>query len=106
MILNAIEGKPLPVYGDGSNVRDWLYVEDHARTLYFILTKERSGETYNVGGRNERTNLEVVKAICSAIDQVHPHGAPPDRLITYVADRPGHDHRYTIDVGKLERELG
>jgi dTDP-glucose 4,6-dehydratase len=106
MILNAFEGKPLPVYGDGSNVRDWLYVEDHAKALYLILTNGRPGETYNVGGRNERTNLAVVEGVCAALDQLNPHGAPHHRHITYVTDRPGHDHRYAIDASKLERELG
>jgi dTDP-glucose 4,6-dehydratase len=106
MILNAIEGKPLPVYGNGSNVRDWLYVEDHAKALHLILEKGRPGETYNVGGRNERSNLEVVKAICRVLDEVNPDGEPHDRYITYVADRPGHDHRYAIDATKLEGELG
>jgi dTDP-glucose 4,6-dehydratase len=105
MILNAIEGKPLPVYGNGSNVRDWLYVEDHAKALHLILQKGRPGETYNVGGRNERSNLEVVKTICCVLDEVKPDGGPHDRHITYVADRPGHDHRYAIDAGKLEGEL-
>jgi dTDP-glucose 4,6-dehydratase len=105
-ILNALEGKPLPVYGDGSNVRDWLYVEDHAKALHLILRKGRPGETYNVGGRNERTNLEVVRGICAALDQLDPVGAPHDRLISYVTDRPGHDHRYAIDATKLENELG
>jgi dTDP-glucose 4,6-dehydratase len=106
MILNAFEGKPLPIYGDGSNVRDWLYVEDHARALYLILTKGRTGETYNVGGRNERTNVEIVQTICDTLDEVNPNGAPHRRLITYVKDRPGHDHRYAIDASKLENELG
>jgi dTDP-glucose 4,6-dehydratase len=106
MILNAFERKALPVYGDGSNVRDWLYVEDHAKALCLILEKGRPGETYNVGGRNERTNLEVVKGICTALDQLSPEGAPHDRYITYVTDRPGHDHRYAIDATKLESELG
>ena len=106
MILNAFEGKALPVYGDGSNVRDWLYVEDHAKALALILRKGLPGETYNVGGRNERTNLEVVKGICSALDKLKPEGTPHDQLITYVTDRPGHDHRYAIDATKLERELG
>jgi dTDP-glucose 4,6-dehydratase len=105
MILNAVEGKPLPVYGDGSNVRDWLYVEDHAKALSLILKKGQPGETYNVGGRNERTNLEVVKGICSALDLLNPDGAPHARHITYVTDRPGHDHRYAIDATKLESEL-
>jgi dTDP-glucose 4,6-dehydratase len=106
MILNALEGKPLPVYGNGANVRDWLYVEDHAKALHLILTKGRPGETYNVGGRNERTNLEVVRAICGVLDKVHPVGSPHDRDIVYVTDRPGHDHRYAIDASKLESELG
>jgi dTDP-glucose 4,6-dehydratase len=106
IILNASQGKPLPVYGDGSNVRDWLYVEDHAKALSLILTKGRPGQTYNVGGRNERTNLEVVQGICTVLDEVNPNGAPHHRHITYVTDRPGHDHRYAIDAGKLESELG
>ena len=106
MILNALDEKPLPVYGDGSNIRDWLYVEDHARALYSILTKGRPGEKYNVGGRNEKTNLEVVHAICDALDQLRPTRAPRRSLIAFVADRPGHDHRYAIDATKLESELG
>jgi dTDP-glucose 4,6-dehydratase len=106
MILNALEGKLLPVYGNGSNVRDWLYVEDHAKALDLILKKGQPGETYNVGGRNECSNLEVVKAICRVLDEVNPNGGPHDRYITYVTDRPGHDHRYAIDAGKLEAELG
>ena len=105
-ILNALEGKSLPVYGDGSNVRDWLFVEDHARALVEILQKGRPGETYNVGGGNERTNLEVVNAICDTLDDLVPAGASRRRLITFVPDRPGHDHRYAIDAGKIERELG
>jgi dTDP-glucose 4,6-dehydratase len=106
MILNAFEGKPLPVYGDGSNVRDWLFVEDHAKALYLILQRGLPGETYNVGGRNERTNLQVVQDICTALDELRPGGGPHSRYITYVTDRPGHDHRYAIDASKLERELG
>jgi dTDP-glucose 4,6-dehydratase len=106
IILNALDEKPLPVYGDGSNVRDWLYVEDHARALYSILTRGQLGEKYNVGGRNERTNLEVVHAICDALDQLRPSGTPRRRLVSFVTDRPGHDHRYAIDATKLERELG
>jgi dTDP-glucose 4,6-dehydratase len=105
-ILNALEGKSLPVYGDGSNVRDWLFVEDHARALVEILQKGRPGETYNVGGGNERTNLAVVNAICDTLDDLVPTGASRRRLITFVPDRPGHDHRYAIDAGKIERELG
>jgi dTDP-glucose 4,6-dehydratase len=106
VILNALDGKPLPVYGDGANVRDWLYVEDHARALHMILTRGRLGETYNVGGRNERRNIDVVRRICALMDDMRPEGAPHDRLITFVRDRPGHDHRYAIDAGKLEAELG
>ena len=106
IILNALDEKPLPVYGDGSNVRDWLYVEDHARALHSILTRGRLGEKYNVGGRNERTNLEVVHAICDGLDQLRPAGTPRRRLVSFVTDRPGHDHRYAIDATKLERELG
>jgi dTDP-glucose 4,6-dehydratase len=106
MILNAFEGKSLPVYGNGSNIRDWLYVEDHAKALSLILEKGQPGETYNVGGRNERTNLEVVKSICNVLDRLSPDGAPHDRHITFVTDRPGHDHRYAINAAKLERELG
>jgi dTDP-glucose 4,6-dehydratase len=106
MILNAFHGKPLPVYGDGSNVRDWLYVEDHAKALHLILRKGVPGGTYNVGGRNERTNLEVVKEICATLDKLRPANWSHGRYITYVADRPGHDHRYAIDASKLERELG
>jgi dTDP-glucose 4,6-dehydratase len=106
MILNAYDGEPLPVYGNGGNVRDWLYVEDHARALHLILTRGRIGEAYNVGGRNEQTNLAVVGWICSLMDQHNPAGAPHHRLITHVADRPGHDRRYAIDATKLETELG
>ena len=108
VILNALEGKPLPVYGDGSNVRDWLYVEDHARALALIAAHGRPGETYNVGGRNERTNLQVVQGVCDLVDELA--GALPAGsrrgLITFVADRPGHDRRYAIDASKLENELG
>jgi dTDP-glucose 4,6-dehydratase len=106
IILNALHGKPLPVYGDGSNIRDWLYVDDHARALLTVLQKGRLGEKYNVGGRNERKNIDVVNRICETLDRLHPSGAPHVRLITYVKDRPGHDHRYAIDADKLETELG
>ena len=106
MILNALQGKPLPVYGDGLNIRDWLYVDDHARALWLIVTKGVAGRTYNVGGRNEQTNLAVVERICELMDVEHPEGAPHRRLISYVTDRPGHDRRYAIDASRLERELG
>jgi len=106
MILNALSGKPLPVYGDGSNVRDWLYVEDHARALVAIMTAGRLGEKYNVGGRNERTNLDVVETICALLDAHFPERPAHRQLITHVTDRPGHDHRYAIDASKLEAELG
>lgn len=103
--LNAMGGRHLPVYGKGDNVRDWLFVEDHARALLLIASKGKPGETYNVGGRNERTNLQVVEAICDELDRVMPADAPRRNLITFVKDRPGHDHRYAIDATKLEREL-
>jgi len=105
--LNALEGKPLPIYGKGDNVRDWLHVEDHARALHLIATQGVPGESYNVGGRNERTNLEVVEAICDVLDELRPIAGQRRRdLITFVADRPGHDARYAIDATKLETELG
>ena len=106
MILNAKEGKDLPVYGDGSNIRDWLHVDDHARALYMILTKGRLGEGYNVGGRNERTNLQVVHTICDTLDGLMQTNTPRRELIKFVQDRPGHDQRYAIDATKLENELG
>jgi len=108
VILNALEGKPLPVYGKGENVRDWLYVEDHARALTTVLTQGAVGESYNVGGRNERTNLQVVETICDVLDARVPlaDGRSRRDLITYVTDRPGHDRRYAIDATKLETELG
>ncbi|MCC6889563.1 MAG: dTDP-glucose 4,6-dehydratase [Hyphomicrobiales bacterium] len=104
-VLNGIEGQPIPVYGDGLNVRDWLHVEDHARALYCILTHGRPGEKYNVGADGERTNIEVVHAICDCLDRLRPQAAPHRRLITHVTDRPGHDRRYAIDAGKLRAEL-
>ena len=104
--LNALDGKQLPVYGDGSNIRDWLFVEDHARALLIILQKGQIGEKYNVGGRNERTNLQVVHAICDTLDELVPGDTPRRDLITFVKDRPGHDARYAIDATKLEDELG
>lgn len=106
IILNARDGKPLPVYGDGRNVRDWLYVDDHARALFLILQKGRLGEKYNVGGRNEQANITVVETVCDLIDKWVPGTEPRRKLITYVADRPGHDRRYAIDATKLETELG
>jgi dTDP-glucose 4,6-dehydratase len=108
MILNAIDGKPLPVYGDGQQVRDWLFVEDHCRALRLVLAAAGAGETYNVGGDCERANLTIVEAICNAIDGRLPHlpHAPCRSLITHVTDRPGHDRRYAIDAGKIRRELG
>ena len=106
VVLNALEGKPLPVYGKGDNIRDWLFVEDHARALWTIATTGRLGEKYNVGGRNERTNLSVVETICDVLDDLVPAAAPRRDLIRFVTDRPGHDHRYAIDASKLERDLG
>jgi dTDP-glucose 4,6-dehydratase len=108
MILNAVEGKPLPVYGDGLNVRDWLYVADHCAALRAVLEGGRPGETYNIGGAAERTNIEVVRTVCALLDELHPHSpvTPHEKLITFVRDRPGHDRRYAIDARKIERELG
>jgi dTDP-glucose 4,6-dehydratase len=107
MLLNALEGLPLPVYGDGLNVRDWLYVEDHARALDLVLRRGRPGETYAVGARNERTNLELVGLICDRLDEKAVRAEGPRRqLIRFVSDRPGHDRRYAIDPGKIEKELG
>ena len=106
-ILAAIERRPLPVYGRGDNVRDWLFVDDHARALELVLTRGRVGESYNVGGRAERSNLQVVEAICDLLDQRLGASEGPRRsLITFVTDRPGHDRRYAIDSTKIERELG
>lgn len=110
MILNAISGKSLPVYGDGGQIRDWLYVEDHARALYLVATQGKVGETYNIGGHNERANIDVVKTICQLLEELVPNKpkgvAYYQDLITFVADRPGHDIRYAIDASKIERELG
>jgi dTDP-glucose 4,6-dehydratase len=108
VILNALDGKPLPVYGDGQQIRDWLYVEDHARAIWLVLQRGRVGETYNIGGLNERPNLEVVQRICSLLDRLAPRAGAKGYAaqITYVADRPGHDRRYAIDCSKLQRELG
>ena len=108
MTLNALEGKPLPVYGDGRNVRDWLYVEDHTRALWKVLEGGRPGETYNIGGDCERTNLQVVEALCRTIDALRPDlpHSPCWSLVKFVPDRPGHDRRYAIDTAKIRRELG
>ncbi|MDA8657093.1 dTDP-glucose 4,6-dehydratase [Luminiphilus sp.] len=110
VILNAIHGKPLPVYGDGLQIRDWLYVEDHAKALIKVVTEGKVGETYNIGGHNEKTNLEVVQTICDLLEELTPEkpsGIDKYRdLITFVKDRPGHDARYAIDASKIERELG
>ncbi|GAB6068106.1 dTDP-glucose 4,6-dehydratase [Methylothermus subterraneus] len=107
MILNAIEGKPLPVYGTGQNVRDWLYVEDHCRAIERVLEAGRPGEVYNIGGGSEKTNLEVVQTLCRLLDELLPHSPyrPHAQLIAFVADRPGHDLRYAIDASKIHREL-
>jgi len=108
MTLNALKGKSLPVYGDGLNVRDWLYVEDHCEALQLVLEKGKVGEVYNIGGRCERTNVEIVDEICALLDRVCPNSPfiPHSSLITYVKDRPGHDRRYAIDCSKIEKELG
>jgi dTDP-glucose 4,6-dehydratase len=108
MILNALDGKPLPVYGDGLNVRDWIFVEDHCRALLRVLESGRPGEVYNIGGNSERANLEVVRSICATVDELCPDlpRRPCSSLITYVKDRPGHDHRYAIDATKIRGELG
>jgi dTDP-glucose 4,6-dehydratase len=110
MILNALQGKPLPMYGDGSQIRDWLYVDDHARALYRVLTNGKLGETYNIGGLNEKKNIDVVKGICAIMDEMvteKPAGLNRfEELITFVKDRPGHDERYAIDAGKINADLG
>jgi dTDP-glucose 4,6-dehydratase len=110
MILNAIEGQPLPVYGDGGQVRDWLFVEDHVRALLTVLCRGRVGETYNIGGGGERPNLDVVNAICDGLERLAPNKpagvARYADLITHVADRPGHDRRYAIDATRITAELG
>lgn len=106
MILNALHEKPLPVYGDGKQVRDWLFVEDHARALYLVATKGKAFETYNVGGNSERKNIEVVETICEILDELLPKNESYKNLITFVKDRPGHDLRYAIDASKIKKELG
>ncbi len=106
VILNALAGREIPVYGQGLNVRDWLYVEDHADALLLVLAKGAVGRSYNIGGENEASNIDIVRKICALLDEMHPNGAPHARLITYVADRPGHDLRYAIDPSRIRRELG
>jgi dTDP-glucose 4,6-dehydratase len=108
VILNAVRGKPLPIYGDGMNVRDWLYVADHCAAIRVVLDKGRPGETYNIGGWNEKPNLDIVHTVCALLDEMHPGSPtlPHAELIAYVKDRPGHDRRYAIDARKIERELG
>jgi dTDP-glucose 4,6-dehydratase len=106
MILNGLAQKPLPLYGDGMNVRDWLYVLDHCHAVRLVLGKGRAGDTYNIGGGGERTNLEVVKAICTLLDEARPRDAPHEKLVTFVVDRPGHDRHYAMNSRKIESELG
>jgi len=108
VILNALEGKPLPVYGKGENVRDWLYVDDHAEALILVAERGKVGESYNIGGRNEHKNIDVVRRICALVDDLAPDRTigKREQLITFVTDRPGHDMRYAIDASKIERELG
>ncbi|QRZ12372.1 dTDP-glucose 4,6-dehydratase [Paracoccus methylovorus] len=106
VILNALHGRPIPVYGDGGNIRDWLYVEDHADALLLVLEKGRIGRSYNIGGENEATNIDLVRSICGHMDRLRPDAAPHDRLISFVTDRPGHDRRYAIDPGRVRNELG
>ena len=106
MILNALAGKPLPVYGNGQQIRDWLYVEDHARALILVAQEGKLGETYNIGGHNEKANLEVVQTLCDLLQDLVPQDASYRDLITFVTDRPGHDHRYAIDASKIEKDLG
>ena len=105
MILNALDGKPLPVYGDGKNVRDWLFVDDHCRALRLVLERGEPGEAYNIGGSLERANIDIVRMICATVDRIWPSlpHAPCESLITFVKDRPGHDRRYAVDAGKIRR---
>ena len=106
VIIKALAGDPIPVYGDGGNIRDWLYVEDHADALLTVVTQGKLGRTYNIGGENEATNIDLVRMICAELDAHRPEAAPHDRLITFVADRPGHDRRYAIDPERIRTELG
>lgn len=108
MILNALNGQPLPVYGDGQQIRDWLYVEDHCEAIWTVLTRAQAGETYNIGGSNQPTNLEIVRTICALLDELRPESPyrPHEQLIQFVPDRPGHDRRYAMDIRKIQAELG
>ena len=106
IILNALSGKPLPVYGDGQQIRDWLFVTDHCEAIYKILTQGVSGQTYNIGGNNQPANLTIVETICDLLDEVQPMAEPHRNLIKFVTDRPGHDRRYAMNISKIERELG
>ena len=106
VILKALAGEPIPVYGTGANIRDWLFVDDHVRAIVAAFERGAAGETYNVGGHNEWTNLDVVRAVCGLLDELAPAGAPHERLVTFVTDRPGHDARYAIDASRIERTLG
>ena len=106
VILNALHGRPIPVYGDGGNIRDWLYVEDHADALLLVVEKGELGRSYNIGGENEAKNIDLVRTICAHMDRLRPESAPHDRLITFVSDRPGHDRRYAIDPTRIRTELG
>jgi dTDP-glucose 4,6-dehydratase len=106
MVLNAVRGKPLPIYGDGKQIRDWLYVEDHCEAIYRVVKDGKPGETYNVGGGNQPYNIDLVTEICAILDELHPASAPHAALMSHVTDRPGHDRRYAMDITKIRRELG
>ena len=106
MILNALKGRPLPIYGDGQQIRDWLYVEDHCQAIHMVLVNGKAGETYNIGGNNQPKNIEIVQHICSLLDERHPEGKPHTALLKHVQDRPGHDRRYEMDIRKIQLELG
>jgi dTDP-glucose 4,6-dehydratase len=106
MILNALAGKPLPVYGDGKQIRDWLYVDDHCEAIHLVLRDGKPGETYNVGGRNQPCNIDIVNELCALLDELHPESGPHARLITHVPDRPGHDRRYAMNISKIQSALG
>jgi dTDP-glucose 4,6-dehydratase len=106
VIVNALEGQPLPIYGDGQQVRDWLFVTDHCKAIADVIERGAPGESYNVGGDAERANVDIVRSVCDILDELSPEGAPHRRLIEYVADRPGHDRRYAIDSSRLNHRLG